>query len=95
MQVPVAAAADDDDAGSLSLFHGDSVSLQLKAPAGGKSSTTDFFFNDDIEEKTKKLQLVVRESCCVQLVVRKSRCVDDCSHVFMQLCVEYGCRIVS
>lgn len=84
MQVAEAAAA-AADAGSLSLFHGDSVSLQLKAPSGGRSSTTDFFFNDDIEEKTKKLQLVVR----------KCRCVNQCSHMFMQLCLEYDCHIVS
>jgi len=48
------------DDSSLSLFHGDSVSLHLRASSAvGKSSTTDFFFNDDIEEKTKMLQLVV------------------------------------
>jgi len=48
------------DGGSLPLFHGDSVSLQLKASSSdGKSSTADFFFNDDIEDKTRKLQLMV------------------------------------
>ena len=77
LQVPEA-AADAADAGSVSLFHGDSVSLQLKTlSAVGKSSTADFMFNDNIEEKTEKLQLVV----CT------SRCVDDCSHVFVQLCL--------
>jgi len=49
------------DADSLPLFHGDSLPLHLKASAtGGKSSVTDYFFNDNVEDKTKKLQLVVR-----------------------------------
>ena len=40
--------------------------LHLKPSASsGKSSTTDFFFNDDIEEMTKKLQLMVCEPLCV------------------------------
>lgn len=50
----------DGDAGLLSLLHGDTASLHLRASStAGKSSTADFFFNDDIEEKMKKLQLVV------------------------------------
>jgi len=54
------------DVDSLPLLHGDSVSLHLKASSTvGKSSTSDFFFNDDIEEKTKKLQLMVRKSHCL------------------------------
>ena len=55
MQIPQTA-----DAGSLPLFHGDSVPLCLKAsPAGGRSSTRDLFFNDDVEDETRKLQLTV------------------------------------
>jgi len=42
------------------LFHGDSVPFHFKAsPTDGKSTTRDFFFNDDFEEKTKKLELMV------------------------------------
>ena len=65
------------DAGSLPIFSGDSVPLQFKASTDdGKSSTRDLFFNDSFEEKTKKLQLLVRTtllwSVNVQCVSKKS-----------------------
>ena len=55
LQIPETA-----DACSLPLLHGDSVPLHFKThPTGDKSLTADFFFNDDFEEKTKMLQLMV------------------------------------
>jgi len=61
-QIPESADAD-----ALPLFDGDSLPLRLKASAAdGKSSTTDYFFNDNFEDKTKKLQLVVCYVFCVR-----------------------------